>query len=388
MKRSILIFLLLTSFISTAQQVVDSILVEIPISESRVGPHLINWKLGKEDISILGFGMQQAAQIVAKDSLAALEDKALKEQLLQLKKQGKFHQEFLPIVFEQKINTEGELAMKDISKLRFHNVDDLGEDQMVFCQNVYVQEASNQEPTLFYHYSELNRAFPNTVTLDSPIVSSIELKTMGSGVIGMKNVKSHLFAKNQLLKYDEEEGFVTKLVRNDLAVLNTEPQLEGYRKVADKRQYGQHEYIAWFANKTDNKYTFIQADSTGLTHAKEIRFEAPRKLKEANILVYDEQLNPKGYLTLFGYHKKGKKYRGLYPATKFDAIYIGLDGEIIFQTTFDLGSSRHFRHVLNPLMVIEQENQELRIANYWTHLPLSSGEYQLFDLSSRGYHHE
>ncbi|WP_378187317.1 hypothetical protein ACE939_03085 [Aquimarina sp. W85] len=378
----------------TQQGVKDSVLIDIPNIGSLGGAHLLNWALDTDDNSIYFYAYShvKGSQIVSStEELEAAkqehDDKSFFGKMISnVATENTYQDTTIPVVLEGKIQSD-DMSMLDTKRFLFHKVEALPNGKNVFFKpedNVMTITGFEPGTMLDYHYSDLDKAFKYAPLLDKELLSLTELKVKGEGLLGLKNIKPWITNKKAFFRYVPFKGYMSDTEEKDLINLKENPELEGYEFLRESDNSSGSNHIVWFAktkDATDYKMVCYNEKSQKTT-IQSFTFDTPRKPKVINKIVFDTELTPVGFVTIFGYHRKGKKSE-TYLKTDFDAIYTDLEGTIKFQTKFSHGTEKKYKNVVSPLIIIDNGDGVLRFINNHQ-LSLAKSDFEVFTLNQAG----
>lgn len=397
LKAIIVLIILCHSTIVSGQShpaIKDSVLIDIPNIGKTGGAHLLNWSLNEDnnEISFYAYSHVNGSQIISttQEIEAAKKehnDKGFFGKLMSAATlDNNYQNTIVPVVLEGSILTK-DMSVIDTKKYLFHKVDDLPEGKNVFFKPAsgMIDITGFETGTLLdYHYNDLNKAFKYAPTLDKELLSLTELKLKGEGLLGIKNIAPWIVNKKAYFKYVTSKGYISDIEKKDLVNLKETPELQEYEFLRESENNVGKNYIVWFVKKKeDTKYKMVSYnEENGKMTIQSFEFDTPRKPKVITKTVYNKELNPVGFATVFGYHKKGKKSE-TYAKTDFDIIYMDLTGAVKFQTKFSHGTEKKYKNVVSPLLIINEGDDVLRFINNHQ-LSLISSQFEIFTLDSTG----
>lgn len=378
-----------------AQKILDTTLVDIPYIGKNGGAHILNWSFDddKKNIYIYAYSHIDGSQIVTnvKEINKAKEKHDEKSFFGKLLTSGggdnRYENTVIPIIYEKSISTSDFSSFKS-KKLLFHKVDDVPYGKEVYFKKgsgiVDVSLPFKTGQKIKYHYKSLNVPFRYAPQYNKDILKLKYIELKGEGMLGLKNIKPILISKRGFFTYDKNKGYISKTESKNIVILSNDDRLKGYNFIQNSDQSFGGNYLAWFVKEKDfSKYRLVVADEKGNIDIKPYDFEAPRKLKVLNKGVYDKDLNLKGVLNVFAYHRKGKKNKEIYPVNKFDIIYTNFKGDLIFNTQINYGTERKYKNVISPILVFENDKHQLELVN--NHIvSLFKSTYEKFTIDKDG----
>ncbi|MEN8186719.1 MAG: hypothetical protein ABFR05_06285 [Bacteroidota bacterium] len=394
--KKMLLLLFLNSFMINSQTVLDSTLIEIPFIGKNGGAHLLNWTLNdeKNEIYLYAYSHINGSQIVTNEE----EIKNEKEKyggkgyfgkiIASSKRDNYYENSIIPIVYEKILGVNQFEPISEKKEL-FHRIESLPEGMKVYFKKksgmVDLSLPFDTGEMLKYHYKDLNIPFPYAPKYNSDIINFTSFKMKGDGLLGLKNIRPILTSERGFFTYDESKGYISTTEQKDIIDISKDERLKGYKFVPyTDKTIGDYNY-AWYMKEDDlsNYKMIIYNKQEGNLSVKSFEFEAPRKHKVINKAVYDKDMNLKGVLNIYGYHRKGKKKQDIYPVNKFDLIYMDTSGNIKFQTKLDYGSEKKYKNVISPVFVIEKNEEELELINNKM-LSYSDVKYEMFSVNKSG----
>ena len=189
----------------------------------------------------------------------------------------------------------------------------------------------------------------------------------------------------KVFKFDIHKGW--KMEENNKVLHKLDiPDLKKYSPIHKQQNYLKNKFvIGWFKNKENKalyKLVFYNVENDKVV-VKDFDFKVPRKLVSGYNFVFDKNLNPKGILAVFGYHKKGKKQRNIYPKNRFDFIYMDLNGNEIINTKIDYGTEKDYKKTFMPVFVTVKPSGDLLFLN--SHKKsFVNYEIEVFSLNKQG----
>ena len=379
----------------TAQNVLNTTLIDIPYIGNNGGAHLLNWSFNDDnsEIYLYTYSHINGSQIITnqKEITEAEEqhnEKSLVGKLLSSASiDNMFENTVIPVVHEKIINAD-DLSSVSSKKLLFHKVDDVPNDKSVYFKRssgmIDVSFPFETGSEIKYHYQDINVPLKYAPKYNEDILTLSYIELRGEGFLGLKNIKPTLVSKRGFFTYDNSKGYISKTETTDIAMLSDDDRLKGYDFIQNSDQVFDKTYLAWFVNEDDlSKYRQVIADEKGNLTINSFDFDAPRKLKIFNKAVYNKDLELTGIINVFGYDKKGKKNKDLYPVNRFDIIYTNPNGEIVFNTKIDHGTEKKYKNVITPILVLEKDNRQLKFIN--NHIEsLFKSNYERFNLNKEG----
>ena len=375
MKKSLLTILLISYFISNAQKIVDTTLIDIPYIGKNGGAHLLNWNFNtdKSELYLYAYSHINGTQIVTNPeeiskAKAAHDEKSFFGKFLSSNaRKSAYESTIIPVVLEKSFKTT-DFTPIDSIKMLFHRVDELPQgDHVYFKRNSGIVDLSSPFQSgilLKHHYKDLNTPFKYAPEYNKDILKISYVETKGEGLLGLKNIKPVLISKRGFFTYDKNKGYISTTEKKDIVTLTDDERLKGYNFIHKTDQIFNKNYFAWFVKEKDfSKYKLVVADQKGNLTIKDFDFGVPRKLRVFNKGVYNKSLDLKGVLNVFGYHKKGKKSKDIYPTNAFDIIYTDINGEILHNNKVTHGTEKKYKRVITPVLVLENENHQLEFIN-------------------------
>lgn len=379
----------------TAQTILDTTMLDLPYIGNNGGAHLLNWSFNENnsEIYLYTYSHINGGQIITNqeeinEAAKQHNEKSLVGKLLSSASSDNiFESTIIPVVHEKVINAD-DLSSVSSKKLLFHKVNNVPDDK-----SVYFKEGSGMIDVSFpfktgseikYHYQDIDVPFKYAPKYNQDILTLSYIELRGEGFLGLKNIKPTLVSKRGFFTYDEYKGYISTTETTDIAILSGDDRLKGYDFIQNSDQVFDKTYLAWFVHEDDfSKYRQVIADEKGNLTVNSFDFDAPRKLKVFNKGVYNKDLELTGIINVFGYDRKGKKNKDIYPVNRFDIIYTDPNGEIIFNTKTDYGTEKKYKNVITPILVFENDQQQLEFIN--NHIEsLFKSSYERFTLNKEG----
>ena len=396
MKKTLIILVVLQSFLFNAQQKVDSTLVDIPYIGKNGGAHLLNWNLNKDrsKIYIYAYSHINGSQIVTND-LAINE--ARKEQndksffgklLTNSMGENHFENTVIPVVLEKKISTS-DFSQQSNNKKLFHKVDKIPEGDNVYFKRtkniINITSGIKTGQKIKHHYKNINIPFVYAPKYNSEIINATYIETKGDGILGLKNLRPILIKKRGFFTFTDQKGYISKTESKNIIDFKKDEKLKDYEFVNNSDSNIGDLYFAWFSHKDDlNKFQLVTYNKKGKKLETNLHdFKIPRKHVVINKKVYSKDLKTvTGFINIFGYHKKGKKNRDIYPKNKFDVIYSDKNGKVIFKKQIIYGTEKVYKRVLKPIIIFDTPNGLEFVNNY--DISLFKSNYEVFLLNNEG----
>ncbi len=391
MKKIILLICFLISLNGFSQQVIDTMLVKVPYIGKEGGAHLLKWNLDEDYSKIyLYFSSNlRGTQLVASDSeIQSWKDKQKDKTLIGkiisgILKENIYENTILPVVLEKVVSMDMHKEISSKSKF-FHLVENVPNNNYVFFRagtGMVDLDFSSFGKKVYNHYKSIGDVFYYTPKYNQNVLSYLSIKLKGDGMLGIKNIEPKVVLSEANFIYNPEKGYITSVTETDVFDLKSSSELINY-EMAKVQEKPYKEFLAsWFINKDDeSKYKISIFNETNKQN-KIINFEfkAPREIKVSNMVVMDKNLNKKGYVTIFGYNKEGKKLKDIYPENSFDLVYFDLEGNIKKQIKFNCGDEDHYKRVVSPIAIFEDTENNLTFLN--SHIySIFKADYEVFTL--------
>ncbi len=372
----------------------DSVLLDVPYLGKLGGAHLLNWALDKQENKIYLYayshvnGSQFISSVEEMDAAKKEHDQKsfFGKMFSSMAKDNMYDNTTIPVIMEGVVNT-ADFTSTETKRNLFHKIDELPEGKKVFFKpKENVIDITGFEPgtALEYHYKDLNKAYKYAPKLDKELLSLTEMKFKGEGLLGIKNIKPWMIERKAFFRYVSQKGYMSVVEKKDVINLKDNPELEGYEVVRDSDNAIGKNHIVWFMKEKDfSNYKMLSFnEETQETNIQSFVFDTPRKPRVLSKVVYNKNLDPMGFVTVFGYHKKGKKSE-TYTKTDFDLLYTEASGKVKFQTKFSHGTEKKYKRVVSPLLIIDQEDTTLKFVNNHE-LSLVSSKFEIFTTSSTG----
>lgn len=391
MKKLISIILILSSNIILAQEVLNSAVVDIPYIGKNGGAHILNWSFNedKSKIHLYAYSNVNGSFLIAsqneiQDSKSKHDKKSYFGKLVSSAVEDNLYNNItIPVISEDIIDISN-LSTTEHMNLLFHNIENVPEGKDVyFKKNTAMLDMSfpfESGVEVKYHYKDLDKPLKYAPKYNKEILNfnDIELKAEAFSLI-----QPTLVNKKATFTYDDYKGFITNTATKDIVNLSKSDELNGYRFILKSNQALDNYYYSWFVKDKDySKYKLVISDDKGTLKVKSYDFEVPRKLKVFNKAVYNRNLDLKGTLSVFGYHRKGKKNKDIYPVNKFDVIYLKPNGDDIYTKKINFGTEKAYKNVIKPILLVE-EDQKIKFIN--NHMfSLFKSNYEVFNLNKEG----
>ncbi len=395
MKKTIVLFFVMNCCLVTAQAILDTTLIDIPYIGNNGGAHILNWSFNKDKstIYIYAYSHINGSQIITdqseiRETRNEHNEKSFFGKILSsAERDNMFEYTVIPLVYEKTIDA-ADFSPVNSKKILFHKVDSVPNDKNVYFKQrtgfIDISFPFKTGHKIKYHYRDINVPLKYAPEFEKDIINLTYIEPKGEGLLGLKNVKPTLVAKRGFFTYDENKGYISKTKTTDITTLSDDERLKGYHFIQNTDQIFNKKYFAWFVKENDfSKYKLVVSDEKGNFSINTFDFEAPRKLKVYNKSVYNKNLDLKGVVNIFGYHRKGKKNRDIYPVNKFDVIYMNTDGETLIKTKIDYGTEKKYKNVLTPILVFEKDDRQLEFINNHI-LSLFKSNYEKFYLNNEG----
>ncbi len=383
-----------SNLITSQEAIKDSVLLDIPDIGKLGGAHMLNWALDKEENKIYLYAYSHVAGSQFISSVEEMEaakkehdDKGFFGKMFSaMAKDNMYNDTTIPVVMEGVINTD-DLTATETKRNLFHKIEELPEGKKVFFkpkENVIDLTGFETGTPLAYHYNDLNEAYKYAPALDKELLSLTEMKFKGEGLLGLKNIKPWMIERKAFFRYVSQKGYMSVVEKNDVINLKDNPELDGYEVVRDSDNAIGKNHMVWFVKeKDDSDYKMLSFnEETQEIKIQSFVFDTPRKPKVASKIVYNKDLKPMGFVTVFGYHKKGKKSE-TYAKTDFDILYTDATGATKFQTRFSHGTEKKYKRVVSPILIIDQGENTLKIINNHQ-LSVISSTYEIFTINKEG----
>ncbi|GAA4279012.1 hypothetical protein [Aquimarina mytili] len=388
------IFLCYSNLSISQGAIKDSVLLDIPNIGKLGGAHMLNWALDKEEnkIYLYAYSHVRGSQFISsvEEMEAAKREHDSKgffgKMFSSMAKDNMYNDTTIPVVMEGVVSTQ-DLTATETKRNLFHKIEELPEGKKVFFrpkENVIDITGFETGTGLEYHYNDLNTAYKYAPQLDKELLSLTEMKFKGEGLLGLKNIKPWMISRKAFFRYVPFKGYMSETEKKDLINLKDNPELDGYEVVRDSDNAIGKNHIVWFVKeKDDSDYKMLSFnEETQETKIQSFTFDTPRKPKVTSKVVYNKNLEPTGFVTVFGYHKKGKKSE-TYTKTDFDMLYTDASGNIKVQTKFSHGTEKKYKRVVSPILLIDQGDNTLKIVNNHQ-LSLLSSTFEIFTLNKDG----
>lgn len=368
-------------------------MVDLPYIGKMGGSHMLNWTLDKDQIHIHTYSHIPGDQVLintneVEKAKEKYEKKTFFGKLLAgIAKDQLYSHTVIPVVMHGRLSTH-DLGLEDSKTVLFHKVDKVKEGYKVYFQKKSGMANLNSSfisgTPIDYHYSQLNEALPRAPEYDKDLLEYSTVEFKGKGLLGLKDIKPVLITKSAIFTYEDRKGYITKTETEDTEILGDDSRLQDYQFIRDATETYDGNTFAWFMKKKDfSKYKLAIVSKSGEFKVIPFEFATARKLQTQNKAVYDKDLHLKGVLHTFGYHRKGKKQRDIYPENTFDIIYMDTSGNIKLQTKATHGTLKKYRRVITPIVVIDKGNGQLEFINNHI-LSILKGNYEKFTLDANG----
>ncbi|TYB78945.1 hypothetical protein [Bizionia myxarmorum] len=381
-----------TLFSQTQPGIKDSVLLNIPNIGKIGGAHLLNWSFNtdKSEIFLYAYSHINGSQIISsKEEIEAAKKENDEKSFFgkMVSTSGPSSQDIIiPVVLEGSIMSS-DMSIIATKKYLFHKTEGLPEGKNVFfkpASGMVSLDGFAPGTLLDYNYSDINTVFKYAPTLDKELLSLTELKVKGEGFLGTKNMSPWITKKKAFFKYVDNKGYVSDVETKDIINLKDNPELTDYEFLRESDNSAGSNYISWFVKEKDDAdyKTVTYNEETQKMTVQSFKFDTPRNPKTLTKTVYNKELEPVGFATIFGYHKKGKKSE-TYVTTDFDIIYTDLAGTVKFQTKFSYGSEKTYKNVVSPILIINEGNDVLQFVNH-NQQSLMKSDFEVFTLDASG----
>lgn len=374
MKNSVIILLLVCNFLS-AQQIKDTIRVKIPYIGQNGGAYSLGWSLNEKNdkLYLYTYSHINGYQLIAspeeiKEARNRYKDKSWFGRFIENATRLNGYQfAIMPVVAETRIKLSNKNKSNNIEV--FHKMEDLPEGK-----NVYFIEGNSGMISLGnipfyagsylkYHYKSINNVFSHTPKIPNEVLKFLIVTNKGEGMLGIKNMKPIIERRKAEFIYDDVKGFYTKtekLIEKDLSKYI---DISQYSYISQSSNIQGEASVSWF---TDNKNIFLYSYYDGkLKNDPEIRkyeFDNSREIKVLNQKIFNKDMTPYGFLSIFGYNKKQDKNKRKYDENEYDIIITDLEGKEVHRKLIRWGDKDNYKHSLRPLQIF-YENGKLKIMN-------------------------
>lgn len=235
---------------------------------------------------------------------------------------------------------------------------------------------------------DLPTRFPLLPKLNTTIQDRYFTKTEGDGILGVKNIKTHLKHEESALGYGSANGFTTetsdfRVFALETLVPNTFTHIKGSFMKGDNGIMQ-----AWFTkNKEDKKDQRVHEGVTFDLKKKilqRIPFEASFSKKSlGHVPIFDVTTHQVvGFLSIFGYDKKAKKDKRGEDFSKFYALVSDTEGNTN-TIEFNTGDKKTYKNAIDPVTAY-QDDKGLILYNIKGGTLFKGGDLEAVRLSTTG----
>jgi len=397
MKTAKILIVLLIIHCSAAfsQTVVDTLSITFPYIGYNGGCNLMTWNFNAD---------KSAIYLYAASNIGASLGISSPEEMAQAKASDKKKSFFgrlltgsaspgmksdynIPIVLEKEIAIN-KLKQTNEKTMVFHNISQVPEGKTVYysrMSGIVDLDKPSGEWLPIKSVNTMTESMKYASVNGKEIARLYNAGLYGSGLLGMKNLQPWITLTTVKYNYNPLNGFISEKKDTNLVCIKSETPEITYEIAENQLDYNRSKGFLWLFNrKNKSSYIFVNCDlKTNAVTKTTYSFEAPRELRVVNKPVYDRQLNLKGYISIFGYNKDGKDKKDLYPEDKYDLIYTDTQGNLKYQCKFTFGDGKFHRNIINPILVIEDNDQQLSFANDYGK-SIFSCDYQYFTINKDG----